>query len=285
MQKRHLGDRLKVTALGYGCMGLSHGYGAAIPKREAVRCIHSALDCGYDFIDTASVYVGEYADGSIAINEEIIGEAVKGVREKVVIASKGGIAIGNNHQILPDGSPKAFRKSLEESLKRLNIETIDLYYQHRMDPAVEPETVASLMADFIREGKIRFWGISNGSEEYIRRANAVCRVTCVQMRYSMMARWNEKIFPLLEELGIGFVAFSPLANGFLSAVSPGRSFDKKLDYRSRMPQYTEGGREKAQELIGLIKRLAFEKKRNACATFPRLDSCQKALDCSHSRHI
>ncbi len=182
------------------------------------------------------------------------------MREKVVIASKGGIIIDKNHNVIPNGSPEAFRHSLEESLQRLKVDTIDLYYQHRMDPAVEPETVAELMAGFIREGKIRYWGISNGSEEYIRRANAVCKVTCVQLRYSMMARWNEKIFPLLEELDIGFVAFSPLANGFLTAVANDKGFDKNLDYRSWMPQYTESGRTKAQKLIEFIRELAAAKK-------------------------
>lgn len=257
MQQRKLGESLEVSAIGYGCMGLSHAYGFAIEKEQAIRRIHEAVDCGYTFFDTAEVYTGKFTDGSDSINEEIVGEALRPLRDRVIIASKGGINLDAEHRITHRATPKEFRKSLEQSLKRLGVETIDLYYQHRMDPAVEPEIVADTMLQFIKEGKIRFWGISNGSEEYIRRAHTVCPVTCVQLRYSMMARWNERLFPVLEELGIGFVAFSPLANGFLTTGGQGGAmFVGTMDYRSKMPQYSQEGREKAKPLLELIEQLA-----------------------------
>lgn len=261
MDKRKLGKSLEVSAIGYGCMGLSHGYGIALEKKEAIQRIHSALDAGYTFFDTAEVYTGKFPDGTNSINEEIVGDALRPVRDKVVIATKCGIALDDSHNIHPNAKPEALRHSLEQSLRRMRIETIDLYYQHRTDPNVEPEVVAATMKDFIREGKIRCWGISNGSEEYVRRAHAVCPVTAVQLRYSMMARWNEKIFPLLEELDIGFVAFSPLANGYLSAThKAGEKYDGNLDYRSWMPQYTPEGIKQATPLLELLNRLAKEKQ-------------------------
>ena len=260
MRSRKLGASLSVSEIGYGCMGLSHAYGFAIEKGLAIKRVREAFDCGYTFFDTAEVYTGKFEDGSDSINEEIVGEALCPVRDKVIIATKGGISLVENLGIVPKAAPQEFRKSLEQSLKRLGVETIDLYYQHRMDTNVPPETVAATMREFIKEGKIRFWGISNGSEEYIRRAHAVCPVACVQLRYSMMARWNEKLFPLLEELDVGFVAFSPLANGFLTASGKsGEGYRNKLDYRSRMPQYTRQGQEKAKPLLDLIKNMAATK--------------------------
>lgn len=258
MKQRMLGD-LSVSAVGFGCMGLSHAYGAALEKTQAIGCIREAVEAGYTFFDTAEVYVGRYPDGSLAVNEELVGEALEPFRDKVVIATKGGNYWDENHQIIPDGSPVSLRKSLEGSLKRLGVETIDLYYQHREDPAVEPEVVADTMQSFIKEGKIKHWGISNASAEYIRRADAVCKVTVVQERYSMMARWNESLFSLLEELGIGLVAYSPLANGFLSGLyGGGETFDKELDFRSRMPQYTEEGALKARRLTEALGQIAVE---------------------------
>ena len=261
MKARKLGNELTVSSIGFGCMGLSHAYGVALEKDTAIRRIHEAFEKGYAFFDTAEVYVGRYADGSPAVNEELVGEALRPIRNKVVIATKGGIHWGNDHQVIPDASPASLRRSLENSLKRLGVETIDLYYQHKQDPAVEPEAVAQTMNDFIREGKIRYWGISNASSEYIRRADAECKVAAVQMRYSMMARWHEAMFPLLEERNIGLVAYSPLANGFLSAVRTGtEQYDKDLDFRSRMPQYTKDNMEKSKSLLDSIRVMAQEKK-------------------------
>lgn len=259
MDVRKLGKTLEVSAIGYGCMGLSHAYGYALEKEEAIRRIHEAVDFGYTFFDTAEVYVSKFTDGSDSVNEEIVGEALRPLRHKVILASKGGIGLDADLKIAPRSQPRELRKSLEQSLKRMGVETIDLYYQHRMDPAVEPEVVAEAMQGFIREGKIRSWGISNGSEEYIRRAHAVCPVACVQLRYSMMARWNEKLFPVLEELDIDFVAYSPLANGFLTAAAKEPAYGGDLDYRSKMPQYSYEGREKARPLLELIETMAKEK--------------------------
>lgn len=175
-------------------MGLSHAYGAPLERNEAVQRIRWVFDCGYTFFDTAEVYAGQFPDGTISMNEEILGEAIQPIRDMVVIASKGGVDLDASHKITPKGSPAALRKSLEQSLKRLRVDVIDLYYQHRIDPAVEPETVAGAMRDFIREGKIRFRGVSNASDDYIRRANSICPMAAVQLRYSMLAHWNERFF-------------------------------------------------------------------------------------------
>ena len=261
MNKRILGTDLEVSAVGLGCMGLSHAYGTALDKKDAIARIREAVDMGYTFFDTAEVYVGKYADGTTAINEELVGEALKPVRKDVVIATKGGITLGAQHHTTSDASPASLRRSLEQSLRRLQTDTIDLYYQHRLDAAREPEEVAYTMQTFIKEGKIRHWGISNASADYIRRADAVCHITAVQERYSLMYRRTAQLFPLLEELCIGFVAYSPLANGFLSGLYKGtEQFDKKLDYRSSIPQYTEEGAQKAKDLTDLLASLSAEKK-------------------------
>lgn len=260
MNKRILGTELQVSAVGLGCMGLSHAYGTAFDKKEAIARIREAVDMGYTFFDTAEVYVGQYADGTPAINEELVGEALNPIRNKVVIATKGGITLDAQHHTTSDASPASLRRSLEQSLRRLQTDTIDLYYQHRLDTAREPEEVAYTMQTFIKEGKIRHWGLSNASPDYIRRAHAVCPITAVQERYSLMYRRTARLFPLLEELRIGFVAYSPLANGFLSGLYKGTEpFDKELDFRSWMPQYTEEGAQKAKELTHLLAGLSVEK--------------------------
>ena len=231
-----------------------------LDKKEAIARIREAADMGYTFFDTAEVYVGQYADGTPAINEELVGEALKPIRDKVVIATKGGITLDAQHHTTSDASPASLRRSLEQSLRRLQTDTIDLYYQHRLDTAREPEEVAYTMQTFIKEGKIRHWGLSNASPDYIRRAHAVCPITAVQERYSLMYRRTARLFPLLEELRIGFVAYSPLANGFLSGLYKGtEKFDKELDFRSWMPQYTEEGAQKAKDLTDLLAALSVEK--------------------------
>ncbi|MCI9071972.1 MAG: aldo/keto reductase [Lachnospiraceae bacterium] len=258
MNKRILGVDLEVSALGFGCMGLSHAYGPACEKEEAVRLIRSAAEIGYTFFDTAECYLGTYADGREANNEEVVGEALHPIRNEVVIASKFGVR-HEGRQLIVDSRPETIRKSVEGSLRRLDTETIDLYYQHRIDPQVEPEAVAETMAQLIREGKIRYWGISEATEEYLRRANAVCRVTAVQNRYSMMARWHEDLFPVLEELQVGFVAFSPLANGILSNAYSKDSAFEKGDFRSDMPQYRADAYEKNKGLFDLLQSMADSK--------------------------
>ncbi len=213
MNKRKLGKSLEVSDIGFGCMGLSHAYGAATERKEAVRLIREAVETGYTFFDTAECYLGVYADGTSANNEEIVGEALKPVRDKVVIATKFGVTHGGDSLIM-DSNPKTIRKSIEGSLKRLGIDVIDLYYQHRIDEKIPPEEVAGTMQELIKEGKILHWGISEANEDYLRKADAVCKVTAIQNRYSMMARWHENLFPVCEELNIGYVAFSPLKTVF-----------------------------------------------------------------------
>ncbi len=260
MNKRKLGTgNLSVTAVGLGCMGFSHAYGAPTEKSEAVKIIRKAFDMGYDFFDTAECYTGTNADGSISFNEELVGEALRDVRDNTVIATKFGVQhTGSGLEM--DSRPETIRKAVDGSLMRLGTDHIDLYYQHRIDPKVKPETVAEVMKELIKAGKILCWGISETTEEYLRRANTVCPVTAVQNRYSMLAREHEKLFPVLEELNVAYVAFSPLGNGFLSGKYNAESkFENGVDFRSRMPQYTEEGFASAKELMTYLETLANEK--------------------------
>lgn len=260
MTYRTLGlSGLRVSAIGLGCMGMSHAYGAPADRRDMAELLSDAVDMGYTFFDTAESY-GTAA--SPHDNEELLGEALKPFRDRIVLATKFGISFENpntsgTHAVITDSRPEVIRRSVEGSLRRLQTDHIDLYYQHRTDPEVEPETVASVMADLIKEGKILHWGISEASEEYLRRAHRVCPVTAVQNRYSMMARWNESLFPVLEELGVGFVAFSPLANGLLSLYyTANDSFDAADDYRASMPQFRKESFGRNRELFALIDGLA-----------------------------
>ena len=260
MTYRTLGlSGLRVSAIGLGCMGMSHAYGAPADRRDMAELLSDAVDLGYTFFDTAESY-GTAA--SPHDNEELLGEALKPFRDRIVLATKFGISFENpntsgTHAVITDSRPEVIRRSVEGSLRRLQTDHIDLYYQHRTDPEVEPETVASVMADLIKEGKILHWGISEASEEYLRRAHRVCPVTAVQNRYSMMARWNESLFPVLEELGVGFVAFSPLANGLLSLYyTANDSFDAADDYRASMPQFRKESFGRNRELFALIDGLA-----------------------------
>ena len=263
MNTRTLGTDLTVSAVGLGCMGFSHAYGAPTEKNEAIRSIRAACDLGYTMFDTAETY-GTAADPHE--NEKLVGEALKDVRDKVQIVTKFGIRFDEtsaavNKPLIPDARPETIRASVEGSLRRLQTDHIDLYFQHRMDPHVEPEAVAQVMADLIREGKITHWGISETTEDYLRRAHKVCPVTAVQNRYSMMARQHEALFPVLEELKVGFVAFSPMANGLLTgAYGKDSRFDPRLDYRSAMPQFTPEAAEQNRALLELLRDLA-ERKR------------------------
>ena len=259
-EKRILGQSgVEVSPLGLGCMGFSHAYGEPTEKGRAVEMIRKAYEMGYTFFDTAECYTGVNPDGSISYNEELVGDALRSVRDKVVIATKMGITFAPDGSVL-DSSPAKIRESVEGSLKRLGTDYIDLYYQHRIDPKVEPEVVAETMGRLIQEGKIRAWGISETGEEYLRRANAVTPVAAIQNRYSMLAREYEPLFPVLEELNVALVAFSPMGNGFLTgAYKPGDKFAEGVDYRSRMPQYTEEGFAAAQKLMELLAELGKEK--------------------------
>lgn len=263
MKKRFLGaSGLEVSALGLGCMGFSHAYGAPTEKSEAIRFIRQAVEMGYTFFDTAEIYGTQ---DNPYDNELIVGEALAPYRDKVKIATKFGIRfdLSSNtvpYPIIPDSRPERIIESVEGSLKRLRTDHIDLYFQHRIDPDIPAEEVAGVMTDLIKEGKILHWGISEASEEYLRRANAVCPVAAVENRYSMMARHHETLFPVLEELSVGFVAFSPMANGFLSGkYGKNETFDKRYDYRSNMPQFTAEAFDENSRLLALLREIA-EKK-------------------------
>ena len=263
MNYRNLGNRgLRVSAIGLGCMGMSHAYGAPADHREMTELLAKAVDMGYDFFDTAEVYG---TPDNPHDNEELLGSALKPYRNRVVIATKFGLRFDLEsgripYPLIPDSRPETIRRSVEGSLRRLQTNYIDLYYQHRPDPQIPIEEVAGTMQDLIKEGKVLYWGLSEASEEDIRRANAVCPLTAVQDRYSMMARWHEALFPVLEELGIGLVAFSPLANGLLSdRYNAASHFDAGTDYRAGMPQFQPDSYDKNHDLLQLIRRIAAEK--------------------------
>ena len=255
-------SNLQVSAVGLGCMGLSHAYGAPVDKEDIMTLLANAVDMGCTFFDTAEIYG---TPDNPHLNEEMVGEALAPYRNQVVSATKFGIRFDHpelpgNHPLIPDSRPEVIRAAVEGSLRRLRTDHIDLYYQHRIDKNVEPEVVADTMSELIKEGKILHWGISETTEQYLRRAHEVCPVTAVQNRYSMMARWHESLFPVLEELGVGFVAFSPLANGVLSKSYNAESkFDGATDYRASMPQYKKESFEKNRQLFEMLEQLA-EKK-------------------------
>lgn len=260
MEYRTLGSSgLRVSAVGLGCMGMSHGYGKPADRREMTRLLADAVEIGYTMFDTAEIYG---TPDEPHANEELLGYALHEFRDRIVLATKFGLTFDNPegdgpHPLIPDSSPEAIRRAVEGSLRRLKTDHLDLCYQHRIDPAVEPETVAEVMGNLIREGKILHWGISEADETYLRRAHAVCPVTAVQNRYSMMARWHEDLFPVLEELGIGFVAFSPLANGLLTTSYDKTSvFDPHTDYRAAMPQFSKESFSRNRQLLDYILRLA-----------------------------
>lgn len=261
MRQQTLGKDLQVGAIGFGCMGMSHAYGSPTDKKEATELLAQAVDMGYTLFDTAEVY-GTPDDPHE--NEKLVGEALRPYRDKITLVTKFGIHFerqGIGSPLVPDARPETIRASAEGSLRRLHSDHIDLYFQHRIDHKVEPEEVANTMADLIKEGKILHWGISEATESYLRRAHAVCPVTAIQNRYSMMARWHEALFPVLEELHVGFVAFSPLANGLLSGAYNAQStFDKNTDMRSRMPQFSQEGLKENEKLLQLIRNLATEKQ-------------------------
>ena len=260
MKTRILGKDLKVSAVGLGCMGMTHASGAPANVKEMTELLVQAVDIGYTMFDTAECYTGVNPDGSTAYNEELVGQALKPYRDKIVLATKCGVQHKGDHLEM-DSRPETIRKSVEGSLKKLQTDHIDLYYQHRINPKVEPEEVAGTMSELIKEGKILYWGISEVDEEYLRRAHKVCPVTAIQNRLSMMYRDYEKLFPVLEELQVGFVAFSPLANGFLTACYRDTSqFEQSpADFRSSMPQFTKEGVEQNADLLDLIQTKAKEK--------------------------
>ena len=256
MQKRKLGkSNLEVSAIGLGCMGMSFGYGPAKEKQEMISLLRKAVELGVTFFDTAEMY-GPFT------NEELVGEALAPFREQVEIATKFGFKISpKGEQSGLDSRPEHIREVAEGSLKRLKTDVIDLFYQHRVDPDVPIEDVAGAVKDLIREGKVRHFGLSEPGVQTIRRAHAVQPVTAVQNEYSLWWRKPEaEVLPTLEELGIGFVPFSPLGRGFLTGkVDENTTFDSS-DLRSTLPRFTPEARKANQALVDLLGEIARRKK-------------------------
>ncbi|MGV3520393.1 aldo/keto reductase [Luteitalea sp.] len=237
MQKRTLGKGgLEVSALGFGCMGLSHGYGPAVNRQDGIAVIRAAVDGGVTFFDTAEVY-GPYA------NEDLVGEALEPVRDEVVVATKFGFRIENGTQAGLDSRPTHIREVVEASLKRLRTDRIDLLYQHRVDPGVPIEDVAGAVRELMQAGKVLHFGLSEAGAQTIRRAHAVQPVTALQSEYSLWWREPEsEILPTLHELGIGFVPFSPLGKGFLTGRIDDKTTFDPTDFRNSVPRFSEENR-------------------------------------------
>jgi aryl-alcohol dehydrogenase-like predicted oxidoreductase len=256
MHKRKLGkSNLEVSEIGLGCMGMSFGYGPAHDKQEMISLIRTAVERGITFFDTAEVY-GPFT------NEELVGEALAPMRERVVIATKFGFKFGpKGEQIGLDSRPEHIKQVAEASLKRLQTDFIDLFYQHRVDPDVPVEDVASAVKDLIHEGKVKHFGLSEAGVQTIRRAHAVQPVTALQNEYSLWWRQpEEEVLPTLEELGIGFVPFSPLGRGFLTGkINENTTFDS-TDLRSSLPRFTPEARKANQALVDLLGKIAKRKK-------------------------
>lgn len=257
MKQRQLGNGLSVSEIGLGCMGMDHAYGRPAPRAEMVRLLRHALEFGCNFFDTAVVY-GE-------ANEELLGKAFSSVRDQVVLATKFGIvgqSIENGKPVnLLDSNPASIRRQVEGSLLRLKTDHIDLYYQHRVDPDVEPETVAETMNALMKEGKILGWGLSNAPVDYLKRAHAVCPLAAVENQYSMMWREPEKgLFDLCSAMNIAFVAYSPLGNGFLSGRFTRDAVYGEGDFRGFMGRFRPEVMERNQALLGLIRNMAESKQ-------------------------
>jgi len=258
MQKRKLGNsNLEVSALGLGCMGMSFSYGPAGDKQEMVSLLRAAVERGITFFDTAEVY-GPFT------NEELVGEALSPVRDPVVIATKFGFKLdptGGPKWIGLDSRPEHIRQVAEGSLQRLKVDAIDLFYQHRVDPDVPIEDVAGAVKDLIQEGKVKHFGLSEAAAKTIRRAHSVQQVTAVQSEYSLCMRGPEaEMLPTLEELGIGFVPYSPLGRGFLTGkINENTKFDSS-DFRNNLPRFTPEARKANQVLVDLLGKIAQRKK-------------------------
>lgn len=255
MKKRRLGQNgPEVSAIGFGCMGINFGYGNSMDKQEAITLIRQTFDRGENFFDTAEVY-GPYT------NEEVVGEALRPIRDKVVIATKFGFNIVDGQMKGLNSRPEHIKQVAEASLKRLGIDVIDLFYQHRVDPDVPIEDVAGAVKDLIQEGKVKYFGLSEPSAKTLRRAHAVQPVTTLQNEYSMWVRGPETngIFEACKELGVGLVAYSPLGKGFLTGAM---GKDLKLesnDFRSNLPRFQADALEKNLELVKLLEKMASEK--------------------------
>jgi len=255
MKTRKLGNSgLEVSTLGLGCMGMSFGYGPAADKKEMIALIRNAVESGVNFFDTAQIY-GPFT------NEELVGEALAPFRDQVVIATKFGFHFQDGKSIGLNSRPEYIRQTVEDSLKRLNIEAIDLLYQHRVDPNVPIEDVAGTVKDLIQEGKVKHFGLSEAGVQIIRRAHAVQPVTALQSEYSLFWREPEtEIMPVLEELGIGFVPFSPLGKGFLTGKINADTVFESNDFRNSVPRFDLENRKANQPLVYLVTDIATQKQ-------------------------
>jgi aryl-alcohol dehydrogenase-like predicted oxidoreductase len=255
MQRRKLGKSdLEVSAIGLGCMGMSFGYGPPADKKEMISLIRKAVELGVTFFDTAEVY-GPFT------NEELVGEALAPFRVQVVIATKFGFKIANGKQAGLDSRPEYIKEVADASLKRLRTDVIDLFYQHRVDPSVPIEDVAGAVKDLIREGKVKHFGLSEAGAQTIRRAHALQPVTALQSEYSLWWREPEaEVIPTLEELGIGFVPFSPLGKGFLTGKINQDTKFEKTDFRNIVPRFSEENRKANQALVDVLGQFAAQKK-------------------------
>ena len=259
MKQRTLGTHgLQVSAIGYGCMGLNHAYGAGIGRREAIALIRAAVELGVTFFDTAEVY-GPYT------NEEIVGEALAPLRERVVIATKFGMDIVEGRMVGTNSRPEQIRRVADASLRRLRLEVIDLFYQHRVDPAVPIEDVAGTVRELIAAGKVRHFGLSEAGAHTVRRAHAVQPVSALQNEYSLWTRDPEAngIFEVCAALGIGLVAFSPLGRGFLTGAMGQDTVLAANDFRRQLPRFTPQAMEHNQALVRLLERIGAAKSATA----------------------
>ena len=253
MQKRKLGKSLHVSALGLGCMGMSQSYGTPPEKGEMIALIRTAVERGITFFDTAEIY-GPHT------NEELVGEALEPLRQQVVIATKFGIKYENGQQA-QDSRPERIKQSIEGSLKRLRTDVVDLYYQHRVDPTVPIEDVAGTVKELIAQGKVKHFGMSEAGVKTIRRAHAVQPVTAVQSEYSLWWRRPEaELIPTLEELGIGFVPFSPLGKGFLTGTIDETTSFVSSDFRNIVPRFTTEARKANQPIVAVLRSIAAKKQ-------------------------
>ena len=273
MKMRKLGSQgLLVSEMGLGCMGMDHGYGKPVDRQAMTTLIHKAIELGCNLFDTAPIYGFE--------NEELLGNALKDHRENVVIATKFGVldmALVDGQPVpVLDSSPASIREQLDGSLQRLQTDYIDLFYQHRVDPKVEPEVVAQTMKALIAEGKIKYWGISNAPADYICRAHAVCPVSAIEDQYSMMWRKPEQdLFPMCDELGIGFMAYSPLGNGFLSGKVAQNTEYQECDFRGQMGRFKPEVMAQNQALLDLIAQIAATKNATSAQVVLAWELAQK----------
>ena len=284
LQKRKLGNSgLEVSALGLGCMGMSWSYGKPKSKQEMITLIRSAVEHGVTFFDTAEVY-GPFT------NEELVGEALAPFKGKVIIATKFGWAPANENEVNSrwnalNSRPEHIKKVVEGSLKRLKVDVIDLYYQHRVDPDIPIEDVAGVVKELIQQGKVKYWGLSEAGAKTIRKAHATYPVTALQSEYSLWTRQPEKeIIPTLEELGIGFVPFSPLGKGFLTGKIDENTKLDAADFRNTVPRFSTENRKENQVVVDMLNRFAEREKRNTCSNSIGMAAGTKTLDSANTRH-